>query len=151
MSLMPDERRFHHIGCAVRDLEASLVHYRALLGSPPCSRVFDIPGQHVRVCFVELSPGSYLELIEGGEASPVGRYLAAGFYHLCFLVDDLDAAVASLVGTGRNSGWRPMPAFDAPAFGGHRLRYIVTPELHLVEFAEMAPSEFADFFARNVV
>src|SRR5438445_13024512 len=106
--------QFHHVGCAVRDLEASLRNYGGLLGGG-CRRspIYDVASQAVRVCFVELAPGSYLELISGtSTASPVERYYRAGFYHLCFLVDELDRAVTEL-----GSRFRPLPAFASEAFG----------------------------------
>jgi catechol 2,3-dioxygenase-like lactoylglutathione lyase family enzyme len=139
---------FHHIGCAVSELEASIDSYRALLGGPRCTRVFAVTRQSVKVAFIELAPGSYLELIQGTiEQSPVARYVRTGFYHLCFLVDDLDATVAGL----DRARYRALPAFASEAFAGNRCQFVVTPETHLIELAEMAPAAFAAFFAAACV
>ncbi|HTR55129.1 MAG TPA: VOC family protein [Kofleriaceae bacterium] len=139
---------FHHIGCAVKDLDASLQRYQALLGaSARRSRVFDVPSQAVRVCFVEIAPRSYLELVAAtASPSPIERYCRTGFYHLCFLVGDLAATLAAI---GRE--YRPLPAFESEAFGGRRCQFVVTPESHLLELAETTAESFASFFDAHVM
>jgi len=133
---------FHHTGCAVRDLEASLRAYADLLGPRRRSRVFDVTSQKVRVCFLELAPGVHLELIEGvGERSPVERFTGTGFYHLCFLVDDLAAARDRL-----EQRFLAMPPFASEAFDGHRCQFLMNADRHWIELAEMAPEAFARFF-----
>lgn len=134
---------FHHIGCAVRDLSRSLETYAATLGRRRCSPVIEVASQATRVCFVELGPGHYLELVEGGgPSSPVERFVKTGFYHLCFLVDDLAATVAGLVARRCH----PLRPFESEAFGGHRCQFLMTPDGHLVELAEISPPAFAALF-----
>lgn len=136
------ELSLHHVGCAVRDLEASLRNYGRVLGGRRRSPVFDVTTQAVRVCFVELGSNVYLELIEGrGPASPIENYTRAGFYHLCFLVDNLAVAIGGL-----DRGFLPLPAFASEAFDGKLCQFVVTPESHLIELAEIRPSTFAEFF-----
>ena len=130
---------FHHIGCAVRSIETSLRCYLQLIGKHRYTHTFDVSTQGVRVCFVELEPGTYLELIEPIERdSPLHRYTRTGFYHLCFLVGDLQEQTARL-----ERGFRAMPAFASEAFAGHQCQFVVTPENHLIEFAEITPETFA--------
>ena len=138
---------FHHIGCAVRDLDGSIANYREMFPTSRWSRPIDVVSQAVRVCFGELAPGTYLELVAGtGATSPIERYTKAGFYHLCFLVDDLAAAVGALDRTR----FRALPAFASEAFAGHRCQFVVTPETHLIELAEMTPDAFATFVAGQI-
>lgn len=133
---------FHHTGCAVRDLDASLRVYADLLGPRRRSRVFDVTSQNVRVCFLELAPGVYLELIQGaGERSPVEPFTRTGFYHLCFLVDDLTAALGAL--EQRHVALAP---FASEAFDGHTCQFLMNADRHLIELAEMTPDAFARFF-----
>ena len=136
---------FHHTGCAVLDIDAALHSYTAL-GLVERTRVFDVTSQDVKVVFVHVAPGVYIELIQGSSASsPVDRYVGAGFYHLCFLVENLDATVKDL----STRGFSPLRKFESEAFDGNTCRFVVTPENHLIELAEMAPTDFASFFAAS--
>lgn len=137
---------FHHVGCAVREINRSLRTYGESLGSRRRSPIFRVASQGVRVCFLELAPGSYLELIQGdGDRSPVDRYYESGFYHLCFLVDDLTTATADL----ETRQFRALPVFASEAFAGNKCQFLLTPEMHLIELAEMTPEAFASFFDEN--
>jgi len=143
---LPLPLTFHHVGCAVKDLEAGLATYVGALGPRRRSRVFDVSTQGVRVCFVEIGPGSYLELIQASATpSPIDRYAKTGFYHLCFLVDDLGAVTGALAG-----GFVALPPFASEAFDGRRCQFLLTPESHLVELAEMTPPAFAAFFGASL-
>lgn len=138
---------FHHVGCAVRDVEAGLRAYRELLGERRRSRVFEVSSQDVGVCFLELAGGGYLEFVEArGSISPLDRFLEVGFYHLCFLVGDRRAALERL----ERAGFTPLAPFLSEAFDGRTCQFILTPETHLIELVEMTPEAFAAFFARNI-
>jgi catechol 2,3-dioxygenase-like lactoylglutathione lyase family enzyme len=133
----------HHVGCAVRDLTASLQHYKQLLGAPRRSPVFSVTSQGVEVCFVELGPNVYLELICGSApGSVVDRYTKTGFYHLCFSVENIASMVETL-----GPQYRALPAFSSEAFGGRKCQFVVNPELHLIELVEIGVAEFAAQFA----
>jgi methylmalonyl-CoA/ethylmalonyl-CoA epimerase len=87
--------RLNHVAIAVPDLTAASAVYRQVLGahiSPPQQ----LPEHGVSVVFVEL-PNTRIELLEPlGEASPIARFLernpAGGLHHLCYEVDDINAA-----------------------------------------------------------
>ena len=100
-----------------------------------------------RVCFVELGDGFYLELIAPlDDKARLTSFFKVGFYHLCFLVDDLDAARAHL--TARR--FTELPAFASEAFAGNLCQFFVSPQSHLIELAQMSKTEFADFFSANL-
>src|ERR1035437_9528860 len=83
----------HHIGCAVSQIEDSYETYAGALGFGRRTRSFDVTSQHVRVCFADLGNRFYLELIAPlDDKAKLSSFLKVGFYHLCFLVDDLSAA-----------------------------------------------------------
>jgi methylmalonyl-CoA/ethylmalonyl-CoA epimerase len=94
-------RRIDHVGIAVESIESALTIYRAL-GLAEAHRE-EVPGQGVRTAFLPVGE-SRIELLEPtGSDSPVGRFLAKrgpGVHHVCFAVDDLDAAVAELTRRG---------------------------------------------------
>ena len=128
--------RFHHVGIAVRDLERSLRVYRELFGFRAVGEPVEVPTENVRVCFVEAAPGVRLELIEGlgaeSRVEPVLERQGPGPYHLCYEVDDLDAALRTL----RAGGCRPFREFPSPTAGHSRFAFLYTPDLQLIELCE---------------
>ena len=93
----------NHVAIAVPDLAAATAKYRDQLGAK-VSEPHDEPDHGVRVVFVEL-PNTKIELLEPlGENSPINGFLAknpdGGIHHLCFEVDDINAANAKLSADG---------------------------------------------------
>lgn len=85
--------RLAHIGIAVRALDDNLPFYRDVLGLPVVP-LDDADGARI----AGLASGdSLVELLEpAAEDSPIGKFIARrgpGIHHLCFAVDDLDAAL----------------------------------------------------------
>jgi methylmalonyl-CoA/ethylmalonyl-CoA epimerase len=85
--------RIAHIGIAVRGLDEVLPFYRDLLGMPEVP-LDDADGARI----AGLAAGeSLVELLEPvHEAGPIAKFLAKrgpGIHHICFAVDDLDAAL----------------------------------------------------------
>src|SRR5437763_7363169 len=83
-----------HIGIAVRGLDDSASFYRDVLGLPDVP-LADSDGARI----LGLAAGdSLVELLEADSPdSPIGKYVAKrgpGIHHVCFAVDDLDAALA---------------------------------------------------------
>jgi methylmalonyl-CoA/ethylmalonyl-CoA epimerase len=82
-----------HIGIAVRDLEAILPFYRNVL------QMEDVPLDNADGARIAgLAAGdSLVELLESQDpTSPIGKFVAnrgPGIHHICFAVDDLDAAL----------------------------------------------------------
>lgn len=82
-----------HIGIAVRDLDAIFPFYKDVLGLDEVE-LEDADGARI----AGLAAGeSLVELLESKDpASPIGKFVAArgpGIHHICFAVDDLDAAL----------------------------------------------------------
>ena len=95
--------RLNHVAIAVPDLAAAAEVYAGTLGaevSPPQP----LPEHGVTVVFVTL-PNTKIELLEPlGEDSPIARFLeknpAGGMHHLCYEVEDIDAARDRLLAVG---------------------------------------------------
>jgi methylmalonyl-CoA epimerase len=93
-----------HVGIAVEDLEASVAHYRRVLGVEPAHR------EHVEDQGVEevLFPvgTSFIQLLGAlGADTPVGRWLSSrgpGVHHVAYRVPDIADAMDHL----RESGAR---------------------------------------------
>lgn len=138
----------HHVGCAVERLAESYASYAGTFGLKRRTRPFDVASQHVRVCFIELSDGFYLELISALDASAkISSFLRTGFYHLGFLVDDLELAHAHL----HDRKFFPLPPFPSEAFAGARCQFFLSPQRHLIEITQMSRSAFTEFFRASVV
>jgi LAO/AO transport system kinase len=91
-----------HVGIAVRSLDERLPLWRDLLGLP-LQGIEAVPGEGVKVAFLPAGR-TRVELVEPqGDDSTMARHLARrgeGIHHLCFEVDDLDAALARLETAG---------------------------------------------------
>jgi methylmalonyl-CoA/ethylmalonyl-CoA epimerase len=118
MSIPPARRgtRLAHIGVAVRSLDQILPFYRDILGLPE-EPLDDADGATIAV----LSAGEPLvELLEAESPdSPIGRFVAKrgpGIHHICFAVDDLDAALERC----RAAGIRLID--ESPRIGAERKR-----------------------------
>lgn len=95
--------RLNHVAIAVPDLEAAAEQYRDTLGAevgPPQ----DEPDHGVTVIFIEL-PNTKVELLYPlGDASPIQGFLdknpSGGIHHICYEIDDIDAAARDLIDKG---------------------------------------------------
>ena len=97
--------RMNHVGIATPDIEASIAFYRDVMGATDITEPFVLEEQKVRVCFVntpnhsggDAPGGTEVELLEPtGDDSPISGFLArnpeGGQHHLCFEVEDIEAA-----------------------------------------------------------
>lgn len=87
--------RLNHVAIAVPDLAAGKRIYAGVLGAR-VSAEQALPEHGVTVVFVEL-PNTKIELLEPlGEGSPIAGFLeknpTGGIHHLCYEVDDIEAA-----------------------------------------------------------
>ena len=118
--------RLNHVGIATPSIDASIAHYRDVLGASVIGEPFDLPAQGVRVCFVD-APNAQIELIEPlGEGSPIAAFLEknplGGQHHLCFEVPDIHAAKAWFEGKGAR-------VLGEPRIGAHgTLIFFVHPK-----------------------
>jgi methylmalonyl-CoA/ethylmalonyl-CoA epimerase len=116
----PRGTRIAHIGIAVADLEAILPFYRDVLGLPEVP-LDDADGARI----AGLAAGeSLVELLEAERPdSPIAKFVerrGPGIHHVCFAVDDLDAALARC----RSAGLRLID--DTPRVGaeGKRIAFL---------------------------
>ena len=116
---MIDARAVHHLGIAVRSLDAHRAYYETVLGAR-FEGVEEVPEQGVRVAFYAVGPEVApvrLELLEPTrDDSPVARFLEArgeGLHHVAYAVDDLDGRLAAL----KAGGVRLID--EAPRAGAH--------------------------------
>lgn len=125
-----------HIGIAVRNLTDALRAWEPTLGTNG-SAPEEVPGQRVRVSFLETG-ALHLELLEPMAAdSAVGRFLeqrGEGLHHVAFRVPNVDEALADLA----RRGGRLVDTVGRPGARGRRVGF-AHPSAHhgvLVEFVE---------------
>jgi len=114
--------KIHHLGLAVRSLDEAAKFYRDALGLELTSRE-EVPQEGVRVAFLPAGEPR-VELLEPlSEESPIARFLAKrgeGIHHVCFQVEDLDAAIASI----RDGGGQFIEPVVRTGAGGHRIAFV---------------------------
>ena len=109
-----------HVGIAVRGLAEGVSFYRDILGMPEVP-LSDSDGARI----VGLAAGdSLVELLEAETPdSPIGKFVAKrgpGIHHICFAVDDLDAALQRC----RNAGVRIIDETPRPGAEGKRVAFL---------------------------
>ena len=95
--------RLNHVAIAVPDLAATSAVYRDTLGAA-VSAPLDLPEHGVTTVFVDLSNTKIELLAVLGAASPIAGFLernpGGGIHHLCYEVEDIEAARAHLEARG---------------------------------------------------
>ncbi len=127
----------HHVGIAVRSLEAAYAFYRDGLGLPVVKEGA-APARGARAALLAVGR-SYLELIEPvDEGSPFARHIAErgeGLHHVALWSDDVESQVAALRAVGApledeqpREGFTGCLSYLAPeAFGGALVEVVQPP------------------------
>ena len=106
----------NHVGVAVPNIRKAIDFYRDVLGATDITDPKPLPPQGVSYAFVTLPTGQ-VELIEPyGEGSPITKFLErnpkGGQHHICFEVEDIHKAKATMVDRG-------MRVLNEPRIGAH--------------------------------
>ena len=113
--------KIDHVGVAVPSIDDALEIYEAL-GLAEAKREV-VPGQKVTVAFLPVGE-SRVELLEPTSPdSPVAKFLekrGGGIHHLCFAVEDLEAALADLT----QKGFRLIHSYPVPGADGKRVAFL---------------------------
>lgn len=111
--------RLNHVAIATPDIAAAARQYRETLATPEqVSDPVPLPEHGVTTVFINTG-NTKIELIEPlGENSPIQAFIdknpSGGMHHVCYEVDDLNAAVAKL----KQQGARVL---GEPKIGAHGL------------------------------
>ncbi|MBR5736522.1 MAG: VOC family protein [Bacteroidales bacterium] len=139
---MLDSFKFHHIGVAVKDLEATASVYA--FGGYHCSSTIFDPIQNVYICWLTKDGFPTVELLAPvDEKSPVNKTLekvGVSPYHFCYVVDNLEDAVAELRKQRYIAVSKPV---EAVAFLGSRVCFLYNKNVGLVELVE-APAKIIE-------
>lgn len=110
--------RINHLGIATPGLDDAMARMSRLFGMA-AGHVEEVPDQKVKTAFYGVGE-SHLEWLESTDPEgPIGKFLTKrgpGIHHICFEVDDIDAACAEL-------GAKGVRMIDAkPRAGAHGCR-----------------------------
>lgn len=129
---------FHHIGIACRDIAKTQAFYLQM--GYTASPIVEDPLQHVRISFLEKDGAPRLELLEPlDEINPVARTLATvgvSPYHMCYEVQDIEAAIADLRRQRFLLVNGPVPAC---AMENRRIAFLYQKNNGLIELVEAQP------------
>ncbi len=107
-------KHISHLGIAVKDLEESMNFYRAVLGLNPSAPIIGGNGS-IKASMIKVGE-VHLELLQPLETEGVmAKFLekrGEGFHHICYAVDDLHAAIASIKGEGVEVLGEPMDGVE---------------------------------------
>lgn len=94
--------RIDHIGVAVTDMEQAIALYGGKLGMGAAHREL-LEDEGVEAALLDVGDGHIELLLPTEEDTPVGRFIARrgeGLHHVAYAVEDIEAALASLVSEG---------------------------------------------------
>ena len=117
---MSDQPRIAHVGVAVTSITEALAFYRDVLGLRPRE-----PDTADGATIVSLPfGGPEVELLEPSSPdSPIAKFIAKrgpGIHHICYEVDDLDAALARC----RAAGYRLVDEVPRTGAHGRRIAFV---------------------------
>lgn len=127
--------KFHHIGVAVKDLDATAAVYEQG-GYKRSASIFD-PIQNVNICWLTKEDMPTVELLAPvNETSPVNKTLEKNGvmpYHTCYVVENIGEAVAQL--RKQKYVMVSKPA-EAVAFCGSKVCFMFNKNVGLIELVE---------------
>jgi len=119
-------KRIDHVAVAVADRDAAAADLSALFGLSAGARE-TVAGQKTNVAFLHAGGAatgdSALEICAPAGGGPLERFLARrgpGLHHVCFEVDDLSAALATL----KAAGVRLIDETPRPGARGHLVAFL---------------------------
>lgn len=130
--------KLHHIGYAVKDIDAACVAFAELGYFPSGNQMFDAL-RKINILFLENETnGAVIELVApAAEGNPVDGILSkngSSPYHLCFEVDDLNAAVEQMKSAKYIPMGKPLPAY---AIHNKNVVFMFHKQLGIVELLEV--------------
>jgi len=127
---------FHHVGCLVENISAALETYGGTcLAQGASLPVVAVRSQKVRVCFLPVGNGTFIEFVEPDTDNAfLLRMLRRGinYYHVGYLCTDVEGCVKNLVGAGAHE----LVRFQSEAFAGRLCVFLMTSQQQVVELIE---------------
>jgi catechol 2,3-dioxygenase-like lactoylglutathione lyase family enzyme len=123
-----------HVAYRITDLPRALDFYCGTLG---LREAFHLDREGERspwIVYLHVGPNQFVELFPGGEGEVKPRSRAAGYNHLCLVVDDLEATTAELTAKGAHITSGPRQGMD------HNWQaWIDDPDGNAIELMQISP------------
>jgi methylmalonyl-CoA/ethylmalonyl-CoA epimerase len=145
---MSQIKRIDHVAVVVDDIDGALGFWRDGLGLQ-ISHVEEVPDQESVVAFLPTGEGEVELVRPTSDDSGIARYLkknGPGVHHICFEVDDIDAAISQL----NDRSIRLINQEPVIGTGGKRIAFVHPQSANgvLVELYEISPRESEIRFRR---
>ncbi len=123
-----------HVALRVKDIDAILAFYRDTLGFAEMFRM-NRDGK-LWIVYLRITDTQFIELFPDGVGEVPGRE-DVGLTHVCWTVDDMDAALAELEARGV-----PLSTPLRRGNSGNLQAWITDPEGNRVELMQMSPESY---------
>jgi catechol 2,3-dioxygenase-like lactoylglutathione lyase family enzyme len=123
-----------HLAVTVKNMEESLDFYTRALGF---KRIFDFDNPKTGkpwIVYLFVSEGQFVELFYDGEPPNPWNETLAGFNHICFLVDDIQAIAAQVKDAGYKLDSEPSRGSD-----NNQQCWVTDPNGIRVEMMQISP------------
>jgi len=124
-----------HVALRVRDIDAILTFYRDTLGFAEMFRMHQDDGS-LWIVYLRMTDTQFIEIFPDGTGDTPGRD-QIGLTHVCWTVDDMDAALAELAERGV-----PLTTPLRRGRSGNLQAWITDPEGNRVELMQMSPESY---------
>ena len=115
-------KKIHHIGIAVKDLDAAAEKYVAMTGVEDFEKEY-VKEQDVEVAMFEVGE-SRIELLQGmSEKSPISRFLEKnreGLHHVAYEVEDISSVLKQL----KEKNYRLIDQEPRTGAGGMKIAFV---------------------------
>ena len=139
---MLESFKFHHIGMAVKSIDATAAIYED--GGYRMSEIVFDPIQNVNICWLTRKGSPIIELLAPvDENSPVNKTLekvGVSPYHCCYVVDNIEEAISQL---RKQKYVMVSKVAEAVAFRGSKVCFLFNKNVGLIELVE-APANIID-------
>lgn len=127
-------KRIGHIALRAKDIEASIIFYRDMLGMKEAFRMYDESGK-LSTIYLCLAPGQFIEIFPGGIVEHETSNDTIGYSHLCVEVDDVDETFERLRPTGI-----PLDTEVKTGLSKSRMFWTHDPDGNRIEFMQLTPA-----------
>jgi lactoylglutathione lyase len=145
---------FFHGGITVKDMETSLAFYRDGLGlsmkfdrildGPYLNIVLNLTQKRIRVAYLDIPGGGYIELLEYQEIERLdaaSRPCDYGAGHFCFYVEGIDELAERMFSMGYKARSESCVDITAGPNAGARSLYLKDPDGYSIELFQKAPTQ----------
>lgn len=122
--------KIHHIGIACKNIEKAIANYEKFYHIVDKTDIIYDPLQDASLCLLKTDTGLDVEFIAGGQVSGLPK--GVSYYHVCYMVDNLEEEIMRFEENGALVVSEPKPAV---LFGEKRVAFLMIKS-GLVELLE---------------